>query len=161
MYLIGNQKDLLVAAHHTFVGTVPRLRAAGSQTAGKVVFALPDGAPSLVAPMMLSADEVDLLRADHRKTAIKERCIEVADHDVSSCLLARKDGRMSEAVQQLVSAPRELATLRGLFPGVCGSQARSPSCSRMTHLSVVCCVLCVVLYAVLYPPGCELCSTYT
>ena len=32
---------------------------------------------------------------------------------------------MSEVVQQLVTAPRQLATLRGLFPGVCGSQVRS------------------------------------
>ena len=117
MFKVGSQRDLLLAAHHAFVGTEPPLPQKGNTQAEEV----PDqpllrGRPSLIAPMVVTPAEAKTLATVPRSTPMAALVCQVYGDSECRSILARDDGRMSETVLHFLGAAPQLSTLRTYFP---------------------------------------------
>ena len=112
VYIVRNQVDVLLAIHHSFVGTPPPLPRVGEPLKKRSsVVPILQGQPSLVAPMVVSAEDATIIASQHPPTELSTYIQRVLDDKVCSSVLAQSDGRVSEVVLNFVSAPSQLTAL--------------------------------------------------
>ena len=112
VYMVRSQLDLLLAMHHTFVGTAPPLplkgeSLKGARKTGRVL----QGAPSLVAPLVVNADEAATMASVHPPTPISTYIQRVLQDPDCMSVFAQKDGRVSPVILHFAGAAPQLAAL--------------------------------------------------
>lgn len=128
-YLVRSPRDLLLAVHHSFVGTAPPLQEVGVRAAPPLDQEL-TGKPSLIAPMVVTPKMAGAMAVRAPATQMTNLIGQVAADGDASIILATRDGRMSEPVQQLMAWPPGLAMLRNHFPGLAYTLVRV----RLRHI---------------------------
>ena len=127
VYMVGSQTDLFLAIHHCFVGTPPPLPLRGDNTATARLRPVLRGQPSLIAPIVVTPQEAIAMATTNPPTPMTALITRVMKDPVGSCILAQRDGRLSEQVLQFIGAAPQLATLRASFTGLAYTQVRHPT----------------------------------
>ena len=117
-FFVRNHLDMLYAAHHSFTGTRPPLVTVEGGNEGVMKGHLVAGAPSLIAPMTVSAQDVAHMQMGDDTSWLARICAAVAGNTTAKHIMCSADKRMSPVVQQFVSAAPLLAVARSHFSGL-------------------------------------------
>lgn len=110
--MVRSQMDMLLAMHHSLVGTAPPLPLKGvPKNRCNLGGRLPQGAPSLVAPLLVTQHDGDLLAAVRPPTPVGQYIGRILEDPECSTLLAKKGGRVSDVVHHFAGSASQLAML--------------------------------------------------
>lgn len=126
VYRVKNQREVLLAAHHAFVGTAPPLQQAGDASGPPLA---PDlsGEPSLIALMLVTPAEAEQLAAGDPGQPMAELMKKVHGDPAAQVIMAARDHRLSETVLQFLGSAPELAMLRSEYKSLAYNLVRIKS----------------------------------